>query len=50
MDKNLINVNELKDALSELGEVKISEEMMTEEMKASEKRCKEYIKKHMDKQ
>lgn len=49
MDNNLINLDELQDALSELGEVKFTDEMMTEEMKASQRRCEDYIEKHIDK-
>ena len=49
MDNNLINLDDLQNALSELGEVKFSEEMMTEEMKASQKRCEDYIEKHIEK-
>lgn len=49
MDQNLINLDELQDVLSELGEVKFSEEMMTEEMKASQRRCEDYIEKHLEK-
>ncbi|MBQ6814080.1 MAG: hypothetical protein IJP13_00915 [Lachnospiraceae bacterium] len=48
MDKNLINIDELTSALSELGDVKYSDEMMTEEMKASQRRCEQYIEKHME--
>lgn len=49
MDNNLINLDDLQNALSELGEVKFSEEMMTEEMKASQRRCEDYIEKHIEK-
>lgn len=49
MDNNLINLDELQDVLSELGEVKFSEELMTEEMKASQRRCEDYIEKHIEK-
>ena len=49
MDKNLINLDDLQNALSELGEVKFTEEMMTEEMKASQRRCEDYIEKHLEK-
>ena len=49
MDYNLINLDDLQNALSELGEVKFSEEMMTEEMKASQRRCEDYIEKHIEK-
>ena len=49
MDNNLINVDDLQNALSELGEVKFTDEMMTDEMKASQKRCEEYIEKHIEK-
>lgn len=49
MDRNLINFDDLQNALSELGEIKFSDDMMTEEMKASQRRCEEYIEKHIDK-
>lgn len=49
MDKNLINLDDLQNALSELGEVKFSDDMMTEEMKASQRRCEDYIEKHIEK-
>ncbi len=49
MDKNLINMDELQNVLSELGEVKFTDEMMTEEMKASQRRCEDYIEKHIEK-
>ncbi|MBQ5918844.1 MAG: hypothetical protein UEA60_03260 [Lachnospiraceae bacterium] len=49
MDNNLINLDDLQNVLSELGEVKFSDEMMTEEMKASQKRCEDYIEKHIEK-
>ena len=49
MDNNLINMDELQNVLSELGEVKFTEEMMTEEMKASQRRCEDYIEKHIEK-
>ena len=49
MDNNLINLDDLQNALSELGEVKFSDEMMTEEMKASQRRCEDYIEKHIEK-
>ena len=49
MDRNLINLDDLQNALSELGEVKFSDEMMTEEMKASQRRCEDYIEKHIEK-
>ena len=49
MDKNLIDLNDLQNALAELGEVKFTEEMMTEEMKASQRRCEDYIEKHLEK-
>ena len=48
MDNNLINLVDLENVLAELGEIKIPEEMMTEEMKASQRRCEEYIEKHID--
>lgn len=50
MDKNLIDLSDLENALSALGDVKYDEEMMTDEMKASQERCDSYIEKHMDKQ
>ena len=49
MDNNLINLDDLQNVLSELGEVKFTDEMMTEEMKASQKRCEDYIEKHIEK-
>ena len=49
MDKNLIDLDDLQNVLSELGEVKFTEEMMTEEMKASQRRCEDYIEKHIEK-
>lgn len=49
MDKNLIDLDDLQNALSELGEVRFTEEMMTEEMKASQRRCEDYIEKHLEK-
>ncbi len=49
MDKNLIELSELEDVLSSLGNVNYEDEMMTEEMKASQARCEAYIDKHMDK-
>ena len=49
MDKNLIDLSDLEDALSSLGDVNYEDEMMTEEMKASQARCEAYIDKHMDK-
>ena len=49
MDNNLINLDDLQNVLSELGEVKFSDEMVTEEMKASQKRCEDYIEKHIEK-
>ncbi len=49
MDKNLIDLSDLQDALSSLGDVNYEDEMMTEEMKASQARCEAYIDKHMDK-
>ena len=49
MDKNLIDLDDLQNVLSELGEVKFTEEMMTEEMKASQRRCEDYIEKHLEK-
>lgn len=49
MDNNLINLDDLQNVLSELGEVKFSDEMMTEEMKASQRRCEDYIEKHIEK-
>lgn len=48
MDRNYINLDDLESALSELGEFKLPEEMMTDEMKASQIRCAQYIEKHMD--
>ncbi len=48
MDKNLIDLDDLQSALSELGEIKFTDEMMTEEMKASQRRCEDYIEKHLD--
>jgi hypothetical protein len=49
MDKNLINLDDLQNALSELGEMKFTDDMMTEEMKASQRRCEDYIEKHIEK-
>lgn len=49
MDNNLINLDDLQNVLSELGEVKFTDEMMTEEMKASQRRCEDYIEKHIEK-
>ena len=46
MDNNLINLEDLENVLAELGEVKIPDEMMTDEMKASQRRYEEYILKH----
>ena len=48
MDNNLIDLSALENALSELGDINYGEEMMTEEMKASEQRCSQYIEKHME--
>jgi len=50
MDKNLINMSELENVLSELGNIKYTEDMMTDEMKASQQRCTDYIEKHIDKE
>ena len=44
MDRNLINLDDLQNALSELGEIKFSDDM-----KASQRRCEDYIEKHIDK-
>lgn len=49
MDRNLVNLDDLQNALSELGEIKFTDDMMTEEMKASQRRCEDYIEKHIDK-
>ena len=49
MDKNLINLDDLQNVLSELGEVKFTDDMMSEEMKASQRRCEDIIEKHLDK-
>lgn len=49
MDKNLIDLSDLESALSSLGEVSYDDDMMTDEMKASQARCDAYIDKHMDK-
>lgn len=48
MDHNFIDLNDLENVLSELGDMKYSEEMMTDEMRASQLRCENYIEKHMD--
>lgn len=48
MEHNFIDLGDLENVLSELGEVNYSEEMMTKEMKASQLRCENYIEKHMD--
>ena len=48
MERNFIDLGDLESVLSELGEVKYDEEMMTDEMKASQLRCENYIEKHMD--
>lgn len=48
MDNNLIDLSDLEDALSSLGNVNYGDEMMTDEMKASQARCEEYIDKHMN--
>ncbi len=48
MDRNFIDLGDLENVLSELGDVKYSEEMMTDEMKASQLRCEEYIEKHLN--
>lgn len=50
MDNNLIDLSDLENALSALGDVKYDDEMMTDEMKASQARTDEYIRKHMEKQ
>lgn len=50
MDKNLIDLSDLENALSALGDVNYEDEMMTDEMKASQARTDEYIRKHMDKE
>lgn len=50
MDRNYINLDDLESALSELGEFKLPDEMMTDEMRASQRRCENYIEKHMDKE
>ena len=47
MERNFIDLGDLESVLSELGDVNYSEEMMTEEMKASQLRCENYIEKHM---
>lgn len=49
MDKNLIDLSDLESALSSLGDVNYDDEMMTDEMKASEARCTDILDKHMDK-
>lgn len=49
MDKNLIDLSDLESALSSLGDINYDDEMMTDEMKASQARCDTYIDKHMDK-
>lgn len=49
MDKNLIDLDDLQNVLSELGEVKFTDDMMSEEMKASQRRCDDIIEKHLDK-
>ena len=49
MDKNLIDLDDLQNVLSELGEVKFTDDMMSEEMKASQRRCEDIIEKHLDK-
>ena len=48
MSEQLINLDDLQSALDELKTVKYVEPEMTEEMKASQKRYEEYIKKHAD--
>lgn len=48
MDNNLFDLSDLEDALSALGDVNYADEMMTDEMKASQARCDSYIEKHMD--
>ncbi|MBQ2744005.1 MAG: hypothetical protein IJF37_00100 [Lachnospiraceae bacterium] len=48
MDKNLIDLSDLENALSALGDVNYEDELMTDEMKASQARCDSYIEKHMD--
>ena len=47
MDRNFIDLSDLENVLTELGEVKYTEEMMTEEMRASQARCEKYIEKHL---
>ena len=48
MERNFIDLGDLESVLSELGDINYSEEMMTEEMKASQLRCENYIEKHLD--
>lgn len=49
MSKDLINMDDLMAALEELKEVNTNGVIeMSEEMKESERRCKEYIEKHND--
>lgn len=48
MDNNLVNLADLENALAELGDVTFSEDMMTDEMRASEQRCQQYIEKHFE--
>ena len=47
MDRSFIDLNDLENVLTELGEIKYSEDMMTDEMKASQERCEKYIEKYL---
>ena len=49
MNNNLIDLSDLENALSSLGNVNYDDEMMTDEMRASQARCDAYIDKHMEK-
>lgn len=48
MDNNLINLEEVEELLSNVKPAELDDENLTEEMKASNRRYEEYIKKHKD--
>ena len=50
MERNYVNLNDLENVLAELGDIKYSDDMMSDEMKASEERCQKYIEKHINKE
>lgn len=47
MDENLVNLDDLQEALSQLETAEYVETEMSDEMKASQKRYEEYIKKNI---